>query len=190
MCSILRSLSWCWWMSQLPSHGVSVGCSAGISESDTIAAVLIHLLGNHPMTPTRTYDRRIAQQLNLKPVQVQAAIDLLDAGNTLPFIARYRKEVTQSLDEDQLRQLFDLLGRLRAVDERRDAILASITEQGKLTPELDALLQAAESLTELEDLYQPYKPKRRTRASIARERGLQPLADLSLTQARADKTPE
>jgi protein Tex len=142
------------------------------------------------MTITRNYDRRIASQLSLQPTQVAAAINLLDEGNTLPFIARYRKEMTHSLDEDQLRQLFDLLGKLRAVDERRDTIVASIEEQGKLTPELAQMLDAAESLTQLEDLYQPYKQKRRTRASIARERGLQPLADLILSQARTTQSPE
>lgn len=142
------------------------------------------------MTSSRQYDRRIAGQLALQPEQVSAAISLLDAGNTLPFIARYRKEATRSLDEEQLRQLADLLARLRAVDERRDVILASVEEQGKLTPELTSKLNAAETLTELEDLYLPYKPKRRTRAGIARERGLQPLADLILAQARTSQTAE
>jgi len=142
------------------------------------------------MTTSRNYDRRIADQLHLQPVQVSAAISLLDAGNTLPFIARYRKEATHSLDEEQLRQLYDLLARLRAVDERRDAVIASVREQGKLTPELEQKLLAAETLTELEDLYLPYKPKRRTRAGIARERGLQPLADLILTQARTPQSAQ
>ncbi len=142
------------------------------------------------MTITRNYDRRIADLLHLQPVQVSAAIGLLDAGNTLPFIARYRKEATHSLDEEQLRQLADLLTRLRTVDERRDVILASVQEQGKLTPELEQKLLAAETVTELEDLYLPYKPKRRTRAGIARERGLQPLADLILTQARTPQSAE
>src|SRR4051794_3268398 len=133
------------------------------------------------------YDQRIAAQLSVRPAQAAAAIDLLDAGNTLPFIARYRKEMTGALDEDQLRNLSELLTRLRGLDERREAIVASITEQGKMTPELDQQLQAADSLTVLEDLYLPYKPKRRTRASIAREKGLQPLADLILQQARPNK---
>jgi uncharacterized protein len=138
----------------------------------------------------RQYDRRIADVLKLQPVQVSAAISLLDAGNTLPFIARYRKEATHSLDEEQLRQLADLLTKMRAVDERRDAILSSVTEQGKLTPELEGRLNAAETLTELEDLYLPYKPKRRTRASIARERGLEPLAELIMAQARTPQTAQ
>ena len=138
----------------------------------------------------RQYDLRIARQLNLQPEQVGAAISLLDSGNTIPFIARYRKEATRSLDEEQLSQLASLLERLRAVDDRRDAIVASIAEQGKLTPELQQKLEAAETLTELEDLSQPFKPKRRTRAGIARERGLQPLADLILQQARPRESAE
>jgi len=130
------------------------------------------------------YAERIASTLNVRPAQVSAAVDLLDAGNTLPFVARYRKEATGGLDEDQLRTVSDMLGSLRALDERREAILASIEEQGRLTPELRAQLLAAETRTALEDLYLPYKPKRRTRASIARERGLEPLARLILDQSR------
>src|SRR5262245_47371054 len=117
----------------------------------------------------------IATQLNLRPSQVEAAITLLDDGNTIPFIARYRKEATGSLDEEQLRQVAERLETLRNLDKRRQAILESIAEQGKLTAELQQQLQAATTLTALEDLYQPYKPKRRTRASIARDKGLQPL---------------
>src|SRR5258708_5126477 len=130
------------------------------------------------------YDQKIASQLGLRPAQVAATIGLLDSGNTLPFIARYRKEMTGSLDEDQIRSLTELLERFRALDERRNSILASIEEQGKLTPELQKQIDAAESLTTLEDVYLPYKPKRRTRASIAREKGLQGLADLILQQVR------
>src|SRR5437016_2023709 len=133
------------------------------------------------------YDQKIASQLNLRTPQVAATIKLLDEGNTLPFIARYRKEMTGSLDEDQIRSLTELLERLRALDERRKSILASIEEQGKLTPELQRQVAAADTMTVLEDLYQPYKPKRRTRASIAREKGLQGLADLILQQVRADR---
>ena len=134
------------------------------------------------------YAHRIAAQLNLRAEQAAATIALLDAGNTLPFIARYRKEVTEGLDEEQLRQLCALLSKLRALDERRQTVLRSIEEQGKMTPELHAQLLAAETLTALEDLYQPYKPKRRTRASIAREKGLQGLADLILQQPRTSRT--
>ncbi|MFN8492807.1 MAG: Tex family protein [Caldilineaceae bacterium] len=130
------------------------------------------------------YAQKIATQLNIRQTQAAAAIELLDAGNTLPFIARYRKEATGGLDEEQLRSLMDLLDSLRKLDERRAAIVASIQEQGKLTPELEAQLLAADTLTALEDLYQPYRPKRRTRASIARELGLQPLADQILAQLR------
>jgi len=123
----------------------------------------------------------IAATLNIKPTQVTAAVELLDAGNTIPFIARYRKEMTGGLDEEQLRQVESAVEKRRALDERSATVLASIEEQGKLTDELRAQITAA-TLTELEDLYAPYKPKRRTRASIARERGLQPLADLILQQ--------
>ena len=134
------------------------------------------------------YAQRISTQLNLRPAQVAAAIELLDAGNTLPFVARYRKEMTGNLDEEQLRQLVALLTRLRALDERRQTVVASIETQGKLTPELHQQLLAAETRTALEDLYQPYKPKRRTRASAARDKGLQGLADLILEQERTMQT--
>ena len=122
------------------------------------------------------YAQVIAEQLKLRPAQVAATIELLDAGNTLPFIARYRKEMTGGLDEEQMRLLERDADGLRALDKRRATILASIEEQGKLTPELRAQILAAATLTALEDLYLPYRPKRRTRASIAREKGLQPLA--------------
>lgn len=134
------------------------------------------------------YSQKIAAQLNVRPAQVAATIELLDADNTLPFIARYRKEVTGGLDEEQLRILSESLGKLRALDERRATVINSIQEQGKLTPELQEQLLAAETMTALEDLYQPYKPKRRTRASVARERGLQGLADLILAQEVTSRT--
>jgi uncharacterized protein len=129
------------------------------------------------------YAEKIASGLGLRPAQVNAAIDLLDGGNTLPFIARYRKEATGSLDEDQIRKVAELVERYRALDERRASILASLTEQGKITPELETQIGTADSLTALEDIYLPYKPKRRTRASIAREKGLEKLADLIVKQA-------
>ncbi len=135
-----------------------------------------------------SHTNKIATQLKIKAEQVSATINLLDEDNTLPFIARYRKEVTGGLDEEQIRQIGELVDKLRALDERREAILKSIEEQGKLTPELHSSLQAAETLTALEDLYQPYKPKRRTRASIAKEKGLQGLADWILQQPQT-KTP-
>ncbi len=130
------------------------------------------------------FAKSIAETLSLKPTQVQAAIELLDGGATIPFIARYRKEATGTLDEEQLRNLQSLLEKGRALEERRAAVIASVEEQGKMTPELLEKFAAAETLTALEDLYAPYKPKRRTRASIAREKGLQGLANFILTQAR------
>ncbi len=132
----------------------------------------------------------IARTMNLTKPQVNAVVDMLDEGNTIPFIARYRKERTGGLDEEQLRQIEDLLGRQRALSERRDTILASIEEQGKLTPELKEKVLAAVTLTELEDIYQPYKPKRRTRAMIAKERGLLPLAERILQQAWMNQSAE
>ena len=134
------------------------------------------------------HNEKIAQELQLKPSQVTAVTDLLDSGNTIPFIARYRKEITGSLDEEQLRQIGALLDKLRALDERRQTIVNAIEEQGKMTPELHKQLLAAETLTALEDLYQPYKKKRRTRASVARDKGLGPLADVILAQPLTDKT--
>ena len=141
-------------------------------------------------TDTPTYPARIARKLTLAERNVAATVQLLDEGNTLPFIARYRKEMTGGLDEEQIRAIEQLLASLRTLDERRATILASIREQEKLTPELETQILAAETLTALEDLYQPYRPKRRTRASIARERGLQPLADLILAQPRKGDQPE
>jgi len=134
------------------------------------------------------YATRIGREIGVRAGQASAAIELLDDGNTLPFIARYRKEATGALDEEQLRQLHGLLDSLRALDKRRQTILDSITEQGHLTAELEAAIQSAATLTALEDLYQPYKPKRRTRASMAREKGLQGLADLILAQELGQKS--
>lgn len=136
------------------------------------------------------YSQRIANELNVRPQQVAATIALLDDGNTLPFIARYRKEATGSLDEEQIRHIAAEIERLRALDDRRAAVIASVAEQGKLTPELQAQFDAAETLHALEDLYAPYRPKRRTRASIAREKGLGPLADLILAQPVTNRTAE
>lgn len=124
----------------------------------------------------------IASELNLATGQVQATAALFDDGNTIPFVARYRKEMTGGLDEEQLRQIEARLGYLRRLAERQAAVLKSIEEQGKLTPELAAAIEAATTLQAVEDLYLPYKPKRRTRATIARERGLEPLANLLLQQ--------
>jgi len=136
------------------------------------------------------YSEKLASLFSLKPHQVQATIDLLDEGNTIPFIARYRKERTESLDEEQLRQIQSGLERLRSTDERRETILKSIEEQGKLIPELKLKIDSAETLTQLEDLYLPYKPKRRTRAMIARQRGLEGLAEWILKQLPTRTTLE
>jgi protein Tex len=132
------------------------------------------------VTETQTVEALIAAELGVAQRQVQAAVDLLDGGATVPFIARYRKEATGTLDDAQLRTLEERLRYLRELNERRAAILSSISEQGKLTPELEQQIRAADSKARLEDLYLPYKPKRRTKAQIAREAGLEPLADLLL----------
>jgi len=124
----------------------------------------------------------ISNELNLNIVQVKNTISLLDEGNTIPFIARYRKEHTGSLDEDQLRKIDDRIIYLRKLEERRQTVLKSIEEQGKLTPELKAQIEATLKSQELEDLYLPYKPKRKTRASVAIEKGLEPLAKIILHQ--------
>ncbi|MBN2548023.1 MAG: RNA-binding transcriptional accessory protein [Anaerolineales bacterium] len=130
----------------------------------------------------------IAEQLSIRVQQASAAIELLDSQNTIPFISRYRKEATGGLDEEQLRQLSELLDKLRALEDRREVILKSILEQDKLSPELEQQIRAATTLTALEDLYQPYKPKRRTRAMAAREKGLQGLADIILEQVVTSQT--
>ena len=127
----------------------------------------------------------IAAEINAKPEQAAAAIGLLDEGATVPFVARYRKEVTGGLDDTQLRLLSERLVYLRELDARRDAILGSIREQGKLTDELETKLAAAVTKAELEDIYLPFKPKRRTKAEIARENGLGPLADAILADRAA-----
>jgi uncharacterized protein len=134
-----------------------------------------------PVVPSHA--AKIASSINAKPSQVEATVRLLDEGNTVPFIARYRKEMTGSLDDEQVRVVADEIVRLRAIDERRAAILKSIEEQGKLTEELKAAIDAAGTMTTLEDLYAPYKPKRRTRAMVARERGLEPLAQMIQAQS-------
>ena len=122
-------------------------------------------------------NRQIAEELGVREQQITATVELLDGGATVPFVARYRKEITGGLDDTQLRNLEARLAYLRELEERRAAILASIDEQGKLGDALRADIEAADSKSRLEDLYLPYKPKRRTRAQIAREAGLEPLAD-------------
>src|SRR5499427_7491368 len=130
---------------------------------------------------TTSIDREIAKELGVREEQVAAAVALLDEGATVPFIARYRKEATGALDDSQLRSLEERLRYLRELEERRIVILNSIREQGKLDDALEARIMAADSKARLEDIYLPYKPKRRTKAQIAREAGLEPLADLLLT---------
>lgn len=135
---------------------------------------------------TQTYEHRVAGLLSLSSRQVANTIELLDGGATVPFIARYRKEATGQLDEVQITAIRDTYQKLQELDKRREAILKSIDEQGKLTPELRKKIEAAETLTELEDLYLPYKPKRKTRATIATERGLEPLANVIFAQTERD----
>src|SRR5205807_9612720 len=122
-------------------------------------------------------DLRIAEELGVGEQQVTAAVGLLDGGATVPFVARYRKEATGALDDAQLRTLEERLRYLRELEERRAAILESIRSQGKLDDALEASIRAADSKARLEDIYLPYKPKRRTKAQTAREAGLEPLAD-------------
>src|SRR5699024_11104731 len=137
-----------------------------------------------PVTPT--IDHRIAEELDVGAHQVGAAVDMLDGGSTVPFIARYRKEATGGLDDAQLRALEERLRYLRELDERRNAILESIRSQGKLDDALEARINEADSKARLEDIYLPYKPKRRTKAQIAREAGLEPLAEGLLTDPTQD----
>ena len=134
------------------------------------------------------YASKIAEQLNLAHRQVEKTIELLESGATVPFIARYRKETTGSLNEVQIAAIRDLLGKYKELDKRRASILQSIEEQNKLTPELEKQINAADTMTELEDLYLPYKPKRKTRATMAIEKGLEPLADKLLQQKSIDIT--
>ncbi len=127
-------------------------------------------------------NQKITEELGVKKWQVEAAVKLIDEGNTIPFIARYRKEATGTLDDEQLRKLYERLTYLRNLEEKKEQVLASIEEQGKLTEELKAKIVAAQTLVVVEDLYRPYRPKRRTRATIAKEKGLQPLAALITLQ--------
>ena len=127
-------------------------------------------------------NQKITEELGVKKWQVEAAVKLIDEGNTIPFIARYRKEATGTLDDKQLRKLYERLTYLRNLEEKKEQVLASIEEQGKLTEELKAKIVAAQTLVVVEDLYRPYRPKRRTRATIAKEKGLEPLAALITLQ--------
>ncbi len=120
---------------------------------------------------------KITEELKVQKWQVEAAVKLIDEGNTIPFISRYRKEVTGSLNDEQLRNLHERLVYLRNLEEKKEQVLSSISEQGKLTPELEAKIKAAETMVTVEDLYRPYRPKRKTRASVAKEKGLDGLAE-------------
>lgn len=127
-------------------------------------------------------NQKLAKELNVKKWQVEAAIKLIDEGNTIPFISRYRKEATGALNDEQLRQLFERLTYLRNLEEKKEQVLSSIEEQGKLTEELRKQIMEAETLVVVDDLYRPYRPKRRTRATIAKEKGLETLAALIAMQ--------
>ena len=143
---------------------------------------------NTALAQARAIQQRIADELGVRPGQVAAAVDLLDGGATVPFVARYRKEATGSLDDAQLRTLEERLRYLRELEERRAVVLDSIRSQGKLDDALEARILAADSKARLEDIYLPYKPKRRTKAMIARENGLEPLADALLADPTLDPT--
>ncbi|WP_211226769.1 Tex family protein [Algoriphagus vanfongensis] len=136
------------------------------------------------------YDLKIASELSIKASQVKATLELLDEGATVPFISRYRKEATGSLDEVQVAGIRDRVIQLRELDKRKEAILKSISEQGKLTDSLQKQVLEAETMSKLEDIYLPYKPKRRTKATIAREKGLEPLAELIFAQESIDLDTE
>ena len=126
--------------------------------------------------------KQLQIELGIKASQVENTVKLLDEGNTVPFIARYRKEVTGSLDDQIIRQLAERLTALRNLEEKREMVRNAITEQGAMTDELSAKLEGAMTQTEIEDIYRPYRPKRRTRASIAKEKGLEPLANIIMLQ--------
>lgn len=124
----------------------------------------------------------LTKELGIEAWQTKAAVDLIDADNTIPFISRYRKEATGALNDEILRNLYDRLNYLRNLEEKKTQVLASIEEQGKLTEELKAQILAAETMVVVDDLYRPYRPKRRTRATIAKEKGLEPLANIIFLQ--------
>ncbi len=135
-------------------------------------------------------NQKLTQELDVKLWQVEAAVKLIDEGNTIPFISRYRKEATGSLNDEQLRKLYERLMYLRNLEEKKEQVLSSIEEQGKLTEELKSQILAAETLVVVEDLYRPYRPKRRTRATIAKEKGLEPLAALITLQQTKEPLEE
>ena len=134
--------------------------------------------------------KQLKEEFSLSDKVISNIVTLIDEGNTIPFIARYRKEATGALNDEVLRNLSERLTYLRGLEERKETVLASIEEQGKLTDELKAQILSAETMVLLEDLYRPYKPKRRTRATIAKEKGLEPLAMILYAQQLTDGAPE
>ena len=138
----------------------------------------------------RDITQLLASELDRSPEHIGNVIRLLDEGNTIPFIARYRKELHGAMDDTALRKLEERLAYLRSLEDRCAVVRKAVEEQGKLTEAFSAALDAAATLAEVEDLYRPYKPKRRTRASIAREKGLEPLAALLFAQKRKGPAPE
>ena len=131
-------------------------------------------------------NEKLIEEFKLKAFQVENAIKLIDEGNTIPFIARYRKEQTGEMSDEQLRDMFERLTYLRNLEKRKEEVVRLIDEQGKLTEELQAEIEKSETMTEVEDLYRPYKQKKRTRATIAKEKGLEPLALLIYAQESTD----
>ncbi|MBR3807335.1 MAG: RNA-binding transcriptional accessory protein, partial [Lachnospiraceae bacterium] len=125
---------------------------------------------------------KLKEELQVEKWQVEAAVKLIDEGNTIPFISRYRKEATGALNDEVLRNLYERLTYLRNLEDKKNQVLSSIEEQGKLTDELKERILAAETLVVVEDLYRPYRPKKKTRASVAKEKGLEPLAEFILAQ--------
>ena len=135
-------------------------------------------------------NQKLTEELGVKQWQIDAAVNLIDEGNTIPFISRYRKEVTGSLNDEQLRKLYERLTYLRNLEEKKAQVISSIEEQGKLTEELRSQILAAETQVAVEDLYRPYRPKRRTRATIAKEKGLEPLAAYIMLQRAKEPLEE
>jgi protein Tex len=166
------------------SHTVPTPNTDGASSAVLAEVAFPEALASDELT------RLLAPELGIRPTQVLRTLELLDVGNTVPFIARYRKEMTGNLDEVQIQTIGDRAGALRALHARKHDVLRLIAEQGKLTAELAAAIVGAATLQAVEDLYLPFRPKRKTRASVARERGLQPLADLILRQERLPGSPQ
>lgn len=134
--------------------------------------------------------KQLELEFLLKPWQAENTVKLIDDGNTIPFIARYRKEATGSLDDQLLRELNDRLNYLRSLEEQKEKIIASITEQEKMTDDIAKSIENAKTMTELEDIYRPFRPKRKTRASVAKALGLEPLANAIYAQEKGTPAPE